>query len=180
MSTTFLQKLQTALNPPREDRLLPAAVEYIEKLNNIKVDVNQLISEYNENIKSKMSLKKIGNADVQYLCHLMSYDEYLSEINLMKYTSEVLSELKKTFDFNFVTYRNLNPFMCYNWHVDSGELCYHIPLITQPGSRFVYEEKSFHLPSDGSVYVVNNGIPHTFANAGFDQRLHIMIEYDYV
>jgi hypothetical protein len=32
------------------------------------------------------------------------------------------------------------------------------------------------MPADGSAYVVNNGIPHSFMNAGSEPRLHLTFE----
>ena len=60
-----------------------------------------------------------------------------------------------------------------SWHKDP-EPRLHIPIITNPGCRFVIEDRSFHLPADGCVWVVNTKKYHNFFNGGEEERIHLV------
>jgi len=79
-------------------------------------------------------------------------------------------------DFNSINYRIVNTNRCYNWHVDQGKNCMHIPLTTNDGCWFVFDNRCFRMPADGTVYIVNNERPHTFMNSGTTERLHLTFE----
>jgi len=146
-------------------------VEYIEKIPNFTVEVKTLLREF-ENCKS---LDWIDNF-MQLKFAIMQRYQWHDVINSMPYTKSVFESLTKYIPYNSIYYRYVKPHTCYNWHVDKMESCLHIPLITNPGCKFVYENNVFSMPADGSVYFVNNSIFHTFANAGTQPRLHITLD----
>lgn len=154
--------------------LLPTL--FVDRQPNLTFDLVRLVSEYTF-IEDKMEdVTNHGNAVlVQRKFHLLKNGIY-EDVSLMPYTAEVINSVMQLQEFNSVTYRIVLPNTCYNWHVDTGKFCVHIPLITNPGCRFVYETRAFSMPADGSAYVVNNGIPHTFVNAGTETRLHLTFE----
>jgi len=92
----------------------------------------------------------------------------------MPYTQEVAQRVYDIFKFKDMTYRIVMPNTAYNWHSDNG-IVYHIPLITNIGCHFVYENESYTMPI-GLLYSVHNGIPHTFVNAGREERLHLTFD----
>ena len=98
------------------------------------------------------------------------------QLDNISYTKETIDKISEIFTFDSVNYRYVMPNTAYNWHSDIGANCLHIPLITNEGCRFVYENKSFFMPADGTLYTVNNGKPHTFVNAGSKPRLHLTFE----
>jgi hypothetical protein len=154
--------------------LLPTL--FVDRQPNLKFDITRLISEYNLNEDKMEDVTNHGNAVlVQRKFHLLKNGVY-QDVSSMPYTAEVIDSVMQMQEFDSVTYRIVLPNTCYNWHVDTGKFCVHIPLITNPGCRFVYETRAFSMPADGSAYVVNNGIPHTFVNAGTDPRLHLAFE----
>jgi len=154
--------------------LLPTL--FVDRQPNLKFDIARLIAEYNLNEDKMEDVTNHGNAVlVQRKFHLLKNGVY-ENVNSMPYTAEVIDSVMQMQEFDSVTYRIVLPNTCYNWHVDTGKFCVHIPLITNPGCRFVYETRAFSMPADGSAYVVNNGIPHTFVNAGTDPRLHLTFE----
>lgn len=57
---------------------------------------------------------------------------------------------------------------------------FHIPLITNEGVTMGFsknnEDRSFHMPADGSVYFFNSGIKHWVDNNGTEARLHLIID----
>ena len=152
-------------------------VDYIEKIPNITFDIKSLLVEF-ENVKDKLTdVVDHGNAVlVQKKFHLMKSRRFTDDIKSMPYTKLVAQQLLPVSYFDSVNFRYVMPNTCYNWHVDKGQLCMHIPLVTNEGSWFIYENKSISMPADGSVYMVNNGRPHTFINAGKEPRLHLTFE----
>lgn len=152
-------------------------LSFLKPLDNLRVDRPRLVKEF---YLVKDLLHDVLNHDnkvlVQKKFHLLKLDKYAPEKDILPYTIEVAEQIKKIYNFNSITYRSVQPNTAYNWHVDVGQLCYHIPLITNPGCWFVYEHRSFTMPADGSVYIVNNGKPHTFVNAGTEPRVHLTFE----
>lgn len=152
-------------------------IPYIDTLNQVSVHINKLMLEF-ELIKDKF--KDVSHHDnkvlVQKKYHLMMHHKFEDVIEQMPYTKSVAEELFNHLPYNSINYRYVMPNTCYNWHQDTGLCCLHIPLITNPGCWFVYEHKSFFMPANGSVYIVNNGKMHTFINAGSEPRLHITFE----
>jgi len=162
--------------------MLPA-VQYIEPLADYSVDLQQLLSEYAAQIQPLMQPWLGGSDDgvlaripVQLRHNLQFNSVYKEHIKFMPYTLTVANHLQRYLNFNSVNYRSIHPNCAYNWHCDRGRVCLHIPLITNEGARFVYEDRAFHLPATGAVYIVNNSHYHTFVNSGYDYRLHLTFE----
>ena len=62
---------------------------------------------------------------------------------------------------------------CYSYHIDpTGRM--HIPLKTNENCFFVVEDKIVRLPADGSNYFIDTTKKHTFVNASFEERIHIV------
>lgn len=151
--------------------------DYIEKLPDYLVDVTKLVAEFKTIEHLLVSPPRYGSiVTTSKTLSLVVSKQNQQVLNSLLYTNEVITYLRKTYDFNTVTYRSIMPNACYPWHADLGGICLNIPLITNPGCHFVYEGHSFHMPADGSVYVVNQKKPHTFVNSGGPHRLHITIE----
>lgn len=151
--------------------------EFIEPIPNYRVELDILRAEY-ESVKHLLSDRKRPNSPVliQRALGLITGNEYHEALSSLPYTKEVVTYLKTQYRFNTVTYRSIMPDTCYRWHTDFSQVCLHIPIITNLGCRFVYEDKSFHMPADGTVYVVNNEKYHSFMNGGDEPRVHITIE----
>ena len=157
--------------PEKFRKSSPPPIEYIEKIPNIKVDV-QLI------LKESTVLEKLDWMDSNVQKKLCVYrntnwEEFTKD---MHYTRSVIDSLKDYMPFNNVYYRYVKTNTCYNWHIDRMQTCLHIPLITNEGCKFVYDNAVFSMPADGSVYIVNNSIYHTFINSGKNDRLHITMD----
>lgn len=151
--------------------------EYIEPLPNYKVDLELLRSEY-ETVKTLFSDRKRPNSTVliQRALGLITDNVPQEVLSSIPYTKQVVTYLKTTYRYNCVTYRCMLPDTCYRWHTDFSQVCLHIPIVTNLGCRFVYEDRAFHMPADGTVYVVNNEKYHSFMNGGDTPRVHITIE----
>ena len=152
-------------------------VNFIDRLETISVNVNKLLFEYQIFKDKVIDVLHHGNAVlVQRKHHLILNHKEDVDLHKASYTVSIINELKKSLDFDSVTYRFVMPNTCYNWHRDTGLLCLHIPLISNPGCHFLYEHRAFPMPANGTVYIVNNGKMHTFVNAGNDPRLHLTFE----
>jgi hypothetical protein len=151
--------------------------DYIEILPDYKVDLSKLLEEYNM-VKHLLSDRKRPNSPVliQRALNLATGHRPTDTLDSLPYTVNVVKHLMATYSFNTVSYRCIMPDTCYSWHTDFSEVCLHIPLITNEGCRFVYEDKAFHMPADGSVYIVNNEKSHSFMNGGTEPRVHITLE----
>lgn len=151
--------------------------EYIEKIADYIVDIEKLISEY-QSIKHSLIERKRPNTIVlaQKMLIVVNKNTEFYNISSIPYTREIVKDLQQKFNFSSATYRCLMPDTCYSWHTDIGKNCIHIPIITNEGCRFVYEDKVYYMPADGAVYHVSNDNPHSFMNAGKSPRVHITIE----
>lgn len=150
---------------------------FIDKVPNISVNLNYLSFEY-KTIKDRFTdVTNHGNKVlVQRKFQLMIKNEFTDKTENLIYTRKIHDQLKSLLDYNSITYRFVLPNTCYNWHMDTGQTCLHIPIKTNPGCWFVYENRCFHMPADGSVYKVDNSRLHTFINAGSEPRLHLTFE----
>lgn len=85
------------------------------------------------------------------------------------YTNSVLKELGM--------YRSrvmiMKPKKCYSYHVDPTPRI-HIPLVTNTDCFFVIEDEVKRIPADGNHYYVDTTKKHTFVNASFENRIHIV------
>ena len=72
----------------------------------------------------------------------------------------------------------LAPKTCYSYHQDPSKRV-HIPLITNEKCFFVVADEVIRLPADGNYYVIDTTKLHTFVNASFEDRIHIVgCQYD--
>jgi hypothetical protein len=153
------------------------AVLFVERLPDIVVNLSSLVIEFNtlENLLTDVNNHN-NKTLVQKKLHLVKNSVENPLLYKVAYTRSVVSSIMSQYEFNSVTYRMIMPNTCYNWHVDTGKLCLHIPLVTNVGCRFVYDTRSFNMPADGTIYIVNNERPHTFINAGGEPRVHLTFE----
>jgi Aspartyl/Asparaginyl beta-hydroxylase len=152
-------------------------VPYIDKYQGASVNINKIIFDY-EVIKDKLA--DVTNHENQVLVqkkfHILKDGVFDKAIDNVPYTQGIIDYLQKRINFNSVTYRSIQPNTAYNWHNGTGGLCHHIPIITNPGCWFVYENRSFSMPADGTIYVVNSSRNHTFVNSGTKPRIHLTFE----
>jgi hypothetical protein len=67
-----------------------------------------------------------------------------------------------------------------SWHRDGAEQQYavrlHIPVITNEGATFSTDEGAYHMPADGSCYLVGVNKMHKAVNEGTEDRIHIIMD----
>jgi hypothetical protein len=68
------------------------------------------------------------------------------------------------------------------WHQDARSvdqhfrLRLHIPLITNEKCTFEYKNRKWHLPADGSSYLLDVSKPHRVLNLSNEKRYHLMMD----
>lgn len=152
---------------------------FIDRVPNYSFQISKLVNEFLEFLEPLLSDVNDGRNKVlvQRKFHLMQNNEFMYTVfDNIPYTKHVIDMVSEIFTFDSVNYRYIMPNTAYNWHFDTGSNCLHIPLITNEGCWFVFANKSFSMPSDGSLYTVNNSRHHTFVNAGKEPRLHMTFE----
>lgn len=152
---------------------------YIDSVPNHFYNVNKLVYEFKTYLENKIEdvIDGRNNVLVQRKFHLLKSNVYnYDSVENIPYTLETIKKIAEIFTFNSVNYRYIMPNTAYNWHTDTGANCLHIPLISNEGCWFVYQNKSISMPADGTLYTVNNSRPHTFVNAGREPRLHLTFE----
>ena len=87
----------------------------------------------------------------------------------IQYTNSVLSEL----GMYRTRLMNMKPKTCYSYHWDPTKRM-HIPLLTNENNFFVIDDEISRYPADGSYYLIDTTKKHTFVNASFENRLHIV------
>ena len=85
------------------------------------------------------------------------------------YTNSVLSEL----GMYRTRLMNMKPKTCYSYHWDPTKRM-HIPLLTNENNFFVIDDEISRYHADGSYYLIDTTKKHTFVNASFENRLHIV------
>lgn len=68
------------------------------------------------------------------------------------------------------------------WHKDGVEvpnylkLRLHIPIVTNSQCYFEYQDSRFHMPADGSAWLVNVGKDHRVLNLSSEDRYHLIMD----
>ena len=101
-----------------------------------------------------------------------NFTEFLPELE-NTYFKHVYDQLSQRFKLGRTRILKKGPRSTLSWHKDP-EPRLHIPIITNPGCRLVVEDRAFHLPADGSVWVVNAKKYHNFFNGGEEDRIHLV------
>lgn len=145
----------------------------VKKLDHYRVDLFSLVKEFEEHILDLL-LPHANPGVIQRSYHLIMGYKESNLLRKLPYTILIAEEIKKFFPYRDLSVVQLQPNMAYNWHIDGCKTSLHIPIITNEGCRFVYDNICFFMPANGSVYQVINSIPHTFVNASKFPRTHLI------
>lgn len=112
---------------------------------------------------------------------IMSTDYVQTEKKIFFKKNELALELQNIYDtFNFIRLTRgrviiADPGFKMTKHVDGSHInTLHIPITTNLKAAIVIDEEEFHLPADGSAYLINATIPHfAFNHSQSDSRMHI-------
>lgn len=96
------------------------------------------------------------------------------------YVISICEELKKELKFNFVIFRTLasRSTLLFHEDLDVASPVYHIPITTNEGCFFIFNDHLFPMQELGQLYAVNTTQRHNFINGGLTPRLHIHFLYD--
>lgn len=100
------------------------------------------------------------------------HDESAFNVDLypnLTYTNKVIRDLGMT----RTRIMKMQSKTCYSYHRDMTPRI-HIPLITNPNCFFVIEDEVVRLPADGNHYLIDTTKRHTFVNASWEERIHIV------
>ena len=104
---------------------------------------------------------------VDHTSHLE--EDFIHPLFDLPYTNSVVEELgmcrTRVMRMHYKT--------CYSYHWDLTERI-HIPLITNDNCFFVVDDEVIRLPADGNHYLIDTRKKHTFVNASFEERIHIV------
>ena len=89
------------------------------------------------------------------------------------YVEEVYNLITSKFKLGRVRFLMKPHRSCLSWHRDP-EMRLHIPIITNEGCRMIINDVSFHMPSNGSAYIVDNTKYHNFFNGSEIDRVHLV------
>lgn len=106
-------------------------------------------------------------------------------INLTQVGTGYIAEIIETIDKlglkpHHARWTRISPKGTTIWHRDTWEDCYkvrlHIPIVTNLECAFETEEGAFHMPADGSCYLVAVNRMHRAYNHGSEERIHIIMD----
>ena len=89
------------------------------------------------------------------------------------FTGTVFESLIQEFKLIRTRLMWVGPYACYSMHRDTTPRI-HIPLITNPGCYFVFQEGKLVNLNKGYVWWVDTTKPHTFMNCSNQHRLHLV------
>ena len=100
------------------------------------------------------------------------FNEFVPDYN-DTYLKHVYDKLSKIYKLGRTRVLKKEPRSTLSWHKDP-EPRLHIPIITNYGCRMVIDDRAYHMPADGSVYLTNTTKYHNFFNGGEEDRIHIV------
>ena len=100
------------------------------------------------------------------------FNEFVPEYN-DTYFKYVYDKLSKIYKLGRTRVLKKEPRSTLSWHKDP-ETRLHIQIITNYGCRMVIDDRAYHMPADGSVYLTNTTKYHNFFNGGEEDRIHIV------
>ena len=151
----------------------------------LKFDVDKILDVYNsvksyENQDHQIGITSTGNNDMTSgtgRIESLKFNEedfnILNSVFADTYIEEVHNILVKQYNVIRGRFMKLSGKKCYTYHVDPTWRL-HIPLIANPSSIFIIDDKVYRLPEKGKVYLVNTTLVHSAINMSEHDRLHIV------
>ncbi len=142
----------------------------------MSIDIQKILNELKKIPKQEqIMLQKVKGKDDNYgIGSLTAKDYPESEFNVLvypelEYTNSIITDL------NMCRTRvmRMSKKSCYSYHYDKTKRI-HIPLVTNKNCFMVIEDEVFRYPADGNYYIVDTTKMHTFVNASFEERIHIV------
>ena len=144
----------------------------------MSIDIERILLELEllPQYKNQISLQTVeGETDPNYGTGQLNNLKHKEEdFNIplfpqLKYVNSIIKKLKM---FRTRVMR-MSSKTCYSYHKDPSQRI-HIPLITNENCFFVIDDKVSRYPADGNYYLIDTTKKHTFVNASFEKRIHII------
>ena len=143
----------------------------------MQVDIDRILLELEmlPKYKEQISLQTVeGETDHMYGTGKLSglehaETDFAHPLWKLSYTNTILNEL----GMHRSRVMRMSPKTCYSYHQDPSPRL-HIPLITNDKCFFVVDDEVIYLPANGNTYVIDTTKKHTFVNASFEERIHIV------
>ena len=171
-------------------------ISVVSELKTITVDSAELYKEYEhilevakqKGVKSKDTYGGIDGFedDIQQVTRILEDSNYKPWVPLdnIPHTLQLINDIQQVHNnITQVNYRRMKPSSNYTEHIDQGRfgpMTFHVPIMTNPSCYFCYpknEQQMYHLELD-KVYMCAVNKPHTFMNAGLEDRVHIHLHGD--
>tara|TARA_B100000508_G_C11460980_1_gene279246 strand:- start:2888 stop:3325 length:438 start_codon:yes stop_codon:yes gene_type:complete len=142
----------------------------------MSIDIQRILNELKKIPRQEqIMLQKVKGKDDNYgIGSLTAKDYPENEFNVLvypelEYTNSIITDL------NMCRTRVMRMLKksCYSYHYDKTKRI-HIPLVTNKNCFMVIEDEIFRYPADGNYYIVDTTKMHTFVNASFEERIHIV------
>lgn len=146
----------------------------IKQLPNV-FDHQKILSEYLALIEDS-TLPQVYKVE-----EIFSVSDYpVSVKNNCPYVVSICEELRQELKFNFAVFRLVPGRTTFLFHKDDDVAVpvYHIPIVTNDGCFFVFNNHLYPIQDVGCLYSVNTRHRHNFINGGLTPRLHIHFLYD--
>ena len=141
------------------------------------IDIDRILVELEMHVPKarQVALQGVkGNSDPFYGIGRLSEvshkeDEFIIPNFNIEYTNSVLKRLGM-YRSRLMT---MGKTSCYSYHKDPTKRI-HIPLITNDKCFFVIDDIVHRYPADGNYYIADTTKLHTFVNASWEDRVHIV------
>ena len=144
----------------------------------MSIDIERILLELEllPQYKNQISLQTVeGETDPNYGTGQLNNLKHKEEdFNIplfpqLKYVNSIIKKLKM---FRTRVMR-MSSKTCYSYHKDPSQRI-HIPLITNENCFFVVDDKVLRCPADENYYLIDTTKKHTFVNASFEERIHLV------
>ena len=135
----------------------------------VNANVDLLFMEYNSLVAPLLT----ENRNVTHLSYTIDLS---SEKFANSYIKKISEQVQTVFPFTRLVARQLAPLTCYKWHSDDFDRVCHLPIVSNNGCFFIFDDVNYRLKPNGNVYIVDTSNSHTFVNSGEHNRIHYIYE----
>ena len=146
------------------------------------IDIDRILVELEMHVpkapprgSSQIALQGVeGNRDPYYgIGRLSEVSHREAEFIVPNFNMEYTNSVLKKLGMHRSRVMTMCKTSCYSYHQDSTQRI-HIPLITNDKCFFVIDDIIHRYPADGNYYIADTTKLHTFVNASWEDRVHIV------
>lgn len=148
--------------------------ESCERDHSMQVDIERILFELEKlpryDTQISLQLTQNGSSGEGKLTDL-EYQE--KDFNVCAYDLPYTNSIIENLQLYRTRVMRMKPKTCYSYHQDPTQRI-HIPLITNDKCFFVINDEVLRCPANGQYYLIDTRKKHTFVNASFEERIHII------